>query len=300
MRQVAPLPEPSRRLLLAAAAEPVGDVPLLWRAADRLGIETDAASAAEAAGLIEIRDRVRFRHPLVRSAVYRSAAPAQRREVHQALADATDGGVDPDRQAWHRARAAVSPDESVAAALERSANRALGHGGLAAAAAFLEEAAGLTPDPAQRVRRSLDGAQGKVHAGAFEDAHALLAAAQTGPLHEADRARIDLLRAQISFAANRGNEALPLLLAAARRLEPLDPGLARDTYLDALSAALFAGRLASGPGARQVAEAVRAAPPPAPRKGDVLLQGLAVLFTKGMRPRRRSRSVRCGQSRAKS
>jgi DNA-binding CsgD family transcriptional regulator len=282
MRQVAPLPAPSRRLLLAAAAEPVGDVSLLRRAADRLGIDTAATTAAEVAGLIEFGDRVRFRHPLVRSAVYRSAAPAQRREAHQALADATDAGVDPDRRAWHRARATVSPDETVAAELERSADRAVAHGGLAAAAAFLAEAAALTPDPAQRIRRSLDGAQAKVHAGAFDDAQALLSTAQTGPLHEADRARIDLLRAQISFAANRGNEALPLLLAAARRLEPLDPELARGTYLDALSAALFAGRLASGPGARQVAEAVRAAPPPAaPRKGDVLLQGLAVLFTEG-------------------
>ncbi|MET0765248.1 MAG: AAA family ATPase, partial [Blastococcus sp.] len=285
LRQVLPLPRESRRLLLTAAADPVGDVPLLWRAAERLGIGPDAAVAAEASGLIELRDRVRFRHPLVRSAVYRSATPVERRDVHRALAHVTDREVDPDRRAWHLSSAALGPDEDVAAELERSAGRALAHGGLAAAAAFLEQAAALTPDPARRVRRSLDAAQAQVHAGAFGDASTLVARADDGPLGEVERARIDLLRAEMSFAANRGNDALPLLLAAARRLEPLDPRLARDTYLDALSAALFAGRLAAGPGARQVAEAVRSAPPPeAPRKGDTLLEGLAVLFTDGYAP----------------
>ncbi len=282
LRQVAALPAPSRRLLLAAAAEPLGDISLLWRAAQRLGISTDAANAAEAAGLIEFRDGVRFRHLLVRSAVYRSAPPAHRRQVHEALADVTDAHVDPDRRAWHRARAAVGPDEAVAAELECSADRALAHGGLAAAAAFLDEAVALTSDPGRRVERCLNAAQAKVSAGAFDDARALLAAAQARHLQEADRARIDLLRARISFAANRGGEAVPMLLAAARRLEQLDSGLARDAYLDALSAALFAGGLGSGPGARQVAEAVRAAPPPAAaRKGDAVLEGLAVLFTEG-------------------
>jgi DNA-binding CsgD family transcriptional regulator len=285
LRQVQPLPRGARRLLLTAAAEPVGDVTLLRRAAERLGIDPGAAAAAEATGLIEVRDQVRFRHPLVRSAVYRSATRRERREVHGALAAVTDPTLEPDRRAWHLARAAVGPDEAVAAQLERSADRALSHGGLASSAAFLEEAAALTPDPARRVRRSLDCAQAKLHAGALDDASALLAAAEGGPLGEADRARIDLLRAQLSFASSRGNEALPLLLAAARRLEPLDPDLARDTYLDALSAALFAGRLAEGPGARQVAEAARkAAPPRRPGKDDILLESLAVLFTDGYAP----------------
>ena len=285
LRQVQPLTRQARQVLLTAAAEPVGDVPLLWRAMQRLGIGTDAVAAAEAVGLIELRDGVRFRHPLVRSAVYRSASRVDRREVHQALADVTDPEGDPDRRAWHRSRAAVGPDEDIAAELEHSAGRALSHGGLAAAAAFLEEAAALTPDPARRVGRSLDAAQAKAHAGSFDDALALVARAEKGPLGEAERARIDLLRAEISFAANRGNEALPLLLAAARRWEPLDAQLARDTYLDALSAALFAGRLAAGPGARQVAEAVRAAPPAhRPRKDDALLEGLAVLYTDGYPP----------------
>ncbi len=285
LRQVGPLPEQSRRLLLTAAAEPIGDVPLLWRAARQLGLGADAATAAEAAGLIELDDRVRFRHPLVRSAVYRSAGRDERRRVHQALADATDPDQDPDRRAWHLACAAVGPDEAVAAELERSAGRALGHGGLAAAAAFLERAAALTPDPGVRMQRSLDAAHAKIGVGLFDEASALLAAARVGPVDEAALARIDLLQAHMSFAASRGNEALPLLLAAAGRLEALDVALARDTYLDALSAALFAGRLAAGPGARQVAEAARAAPdPPAVRKSDVLLRGLAVLFTEGYPP----------------
>ncbi len=282
LRQVAVLPPAARRLLLVAAAEPVGDVRLLQRAAGLLDAGPSAVAAAEASGLVDLGERVRFRHPLVRSAVYRAAPPAERREAHRALAEATDPDRDPDRRAWHRARAAVGPDEDVATDLDRSAGRALAHGGVAAAAAFLELAAALTPDPARRVRRCLDAAQAKVHAGAFDAAAALVAAAQAGPLDEPARARIDLLRAQTSFAENRGNEALPLLLAAARRLEPLDPASARETYLDALSAALFAGRLAAGPGARQVAEAARAAPPrAAPTKGDALLDGLAVLFTDG-------------------
>lgn len=282
LRRLSPLPPQARRLLLVAAAEPVGDVPLLWRAVQRLGIRPDAASAAEAAGLIELRDGALFRHPLVRSAVYRSATPAQRREVHGALAAVTDPDTDPDRRAWHRAYAALNPDETVAAELEESADRALAHGGVGAAAAFLEQSAALTPDPVRRVRRALDGAHAKVHAGAFGDALALLASAQAAPLDEAAHARVDLVRAEVSFATAGGNAAVPLLLEAAGRLEPLDAGLARDTYLRALSAALFAGRLASGPGVRQVAEAARKAPPPdTPSKGDALLEGLAVLFTEG-------------------
>jgi DNA-binding CsgD family transcriptional regulator len=225
---------------------------------------------------------VRFPSPLVRSTIYHSATRAERREVHRALAEATDPELDPDRRAWHRASAAMGPDESVAAELEGSAGRALAHGGLAAAAAFLERSAALTPDPARRARRALDAAQAKVTAGAFDDAAALLATASVGPLGEAGRARTELLHAQLSFAADRGNEALPHLLRAAHRLERIDADLARDTYLDALSAALFAGRLAAGPGARQVAVAAREVPTrPTPDKRDALLEGLAILFTDG-------------------
>jgi DNA-binding CsgD family transcriptional regulator len=284
IRQLRHLPPQSRQLLLVAAAEPVGDVPLLWRAARRLGMGADAATAAESAGLIELGDRVRFRHPLVRSALYRSATPAERREVHQALAEATDPDLNPDRRTWHRACAAMGPDESIAAELELSADRAVTLGGLAGAAVFLETAAALTPDPARRARRSLDAAQAKATVGAFGAALSLLTAVQAGPLDEAGRARIDLLRAQISYNSIHGNQALPLLLAAARRLQPLDANLARGTYLDALSAAMFAGRLAAGPGTamRQVARAVRRTPPPrAPGKADLLLEGMAALYTDG-------------------
>ncbi|PRY49021.1 AAA ATPase-like protein [Geodermatophilus tzadiensis] len=282
LRQVDALPTLARRLLLVAAAEPVGDVLLLWRAAERLGIDADTAAAAEDAGLLQVRERTRFRHPLVRSAVYRAATDAERRQVHAALAEVTDPEADPDRRAWHRACAAVGPDEAVAAELERSADRAQAKGGLAAAAAFLERAVILTPEPLRRARRSIDAAQAKVSAGAFAAAARLLTTAEMGPLGEAERARIEVLRARLSFAADRGNEALPLLLTAARRLERIDATLARDTYLDALAAALFAGRLAAGPGAHEVARAARAAPAlPQPRKGDLLLDGLAVLHTDG-------------------
>jgi len=283
-QQLTPLTDSARQLLLVAAAEPVGDLPVLWRAAARLGIGVDAATAAESAGLIELRDGVRFRHPLVRSAVYHTATPRERRTVHEALADATDPVIDPDRRAWHRARAAVAPDEDVAAALEESAGRALALGGPAAAASFLETGAALTPDPVRRAQRSLDAAQAKATAGLFGEALSLLAAAEVGPLDEASQARTELLRAQISYNSSHGNHALPLLLAAARRLQPLDRTVARATYLDAMSAAMFAGRLASSHGSamKQVAAAVREAPPPdATNRADLLLDGLAVLYTEG-------------------
>jgi DNA-binding CsgD family transcriptional regulator len=278
------LPEAARQLLLVAAAEPVGDVTVLRGAVERLGIGIEAATDAEAAGLIELDDRVRFRHPLVRSAAYRSATPAERREVHAALAGVTDPDTDPDRYVWHRARAAVTADETVAADLERAADRARSSGGLASVAAFLEAAAALTPDRARRARRSLDAAQAQATAGAFEEASSLLAGARTGPLDEAGRARADLIQAQIAYNSAYGDEALPLLLAAAHRLEPHDGELARKTYLEALSAAVSSGRLAPEPASslRHVALAARAAPTPEfPSKTDLLLEGIALLFTDG-------------------
>jgi DNA-binding CsgD family transcriptional regulator len=283
LRRVQALPLQAQRLLLAAAAEPVGDVPLLWRAAERLGISDDAAVAAEAAGLIEFGFRVRFRHPLVRSATYRAATASQRQEAHRALAEATDTEADPDRRAWHRAQAAVGPDETVARELERSADRAQGRGGIAAAAAFLERASELTPDPARRVARALAAAQAKFEAGAPNAAYELLAAAEIGPLDELQRARIARLRAEIVFARSRGSEAPPLLLDAAKRLEALDARLARETYVEALGAAVFAGRLGGRCGVREVAQAARTAPPgPEPRRPvDLLLDGMATRFTEG-------------------
>jgi DNA-binding CsgD family transcriptional regulator len=281
--RVQALPHDTQRLLLTAAAEPVGDVTLLWRAAEQLGVGSEAAAPAEAAGLIGLGARVRFRHPLVRSAAYRVAGPQDRREVHLALAEATDPEVDPDRRAWHRAHAAVGRDEAVAGDLERSAGRAQGRGGVAAAAAFLERATELTPDPVRRGARALAAAQAKLEAAGHDAASELLSTAELGPLDELQRARLDRLRAQVAFARRRGSDAPPLLLKAAKRLDPLDADLARETYLEALGAAMFAGSLSSGRGMLEVAEAARAAPPALqpPRTLDLLLDGLATRFTEG-------------------
>jgi DNA-binding CsgD family transcriptional regulator len=282
-RRLDPLPAQTRHLLLIAAAEPVGDPVLLWRAAERLGIGADAAAPATAAGLFELGPRVRFRHPLVRSAVYRAASHEERRTAHRALAEATDPDVDPGRRAWHRANAAPGPDEDVASEVERSADRAQARGGLAAAAALLERSAALSVDPARRAARALAAAQATHQAGLPDAALGLLATAQTGPLDELQRARVDLLRAQIAFVMSRGRDAPPLLLAAAKRLEPLDVTLARETYLDALWAAIIVGRLADGGGVFEAAKAARAVPPAPepPRPADLLLDGLAVLITDG-------------------
>ncbi|HEV2258911.1 MAG TPA: ATP-binding protein, partial [Streptosporangiaceae bacterium] len=282
-RRLEVLPAATRRLLLVAAAEPAGDPGLVWRAAQLLGIGAGALAPAADAGLLAIGERVMFRHPLVRSAVYRAAAAPERRAAHQALADATDPQADPDRRAWHRAQATVGPDEDVAAELERSASRAQARGGLAAAAAFLGRSAALTLDPACRAGRALAAAQAKYQAGAFDATLGLLATAESGPLDELQRARADQLRGQIAFSSSRSSDAPPLLLKAARQFEPLDPRLARETYLDALAAATFAGRLALGGGMREVAEAARMAPPPPgpPRGPDLLLDGLSLVICEG-------------------
>ena len=294
-RRLMALPEATRLLLLVAAAEPVGDMGAVWRAAELLRIDANAAGPATAAGLIEFGVGVRFRHPLVRSAVYQAAAPEARQLAHRALADATDAQIDPDRRAWHRAHATPALDEEVAGELERSAGRARARGGLAAAAAFLHKAAELTPDPGRRARRALAAATTSHQAGAPDAALHLLAVAQAGPLDALQQARAELLRAQVAFAVTRGRDAPPMLLAAAKRLEKLDPTLARETYLEAFSAAIFADRLARGGGAREVAEAVltadwggssHRAPTEGPSRGsplagDLLLEGLAVLTTQG-------------------
>jgi DNA-binding CsgD family transcriptional regulator len=282
LHRVRSLPADSQRLLLTAAAEPFGDMSLLWRAANRLGLAPDAAAQAEAAGLVQLGAMVRFRHPLVRSAIYRDASLPDRQEAHGVLAESIDADADPDRRAWHRALAAPGPDENVAVELERSADRAQGRGGVAAAAAFLERAVELTPDPARRAERALNAAQAKLHAGAYESAAGLLAIAEAGLPDELTRARIDLLHAEIAFALNRGGDAPALLLAAARRLERLDVVLARQTYLEAVAAAIFAGHLARGPGMREVGNAARLAPSPQPpRVPDLVLDALAVRLAEG-------------------
>jgi DNA-binding CsgD family transcriptional regulator len=275
------LPPETRLLLVTAAAEPLGDVVLLWRAAERLGIGPEAAAPAEVAGLVTIGARVRFRHPLVRSAVYYGAAARDRREAHQALAGATDAVVDPDRLAWHLARAAERPDEAVAAELERSADRARARGGLAAAAAFLERAVELTPEPDRRGGRALAAAHAKYQAGAYDAALQLLDAAELGRLDDLVRARAELLRGRIAFVSKGPSRSLPLLVDAARRLEALDAKAARDTYREAIYAALTAGQVPSG-GVQEIAEDVlRSAPPIRPDRFDLLLRGVATIVARG-------------------
>lgn len=273
------LPADTQLLLLVAAAEPTGDVALLWRAVAHLGIAREAVEAAEAAGLLEIDARVTFRHPLVRSAIYQAATPPDQRRAHDALAAATDPQTHPDRRAWHRAQSVLGTDEDAAADLERSADRARARGGLAAAAAFLQQAATLTPDHATRARRVLEAARAKHEAGASESALELLTAAPIGSLDPLQRARLDLLRAQVAFHLTRGTEVPGMLMDAAKALAPLDAALSRETYLHALDAAIING----GDDAVRIAEAARAAPAPEapPRPVDLLLDGLATSLTSG-------------------
>jgi len=273
----------TRELLLVAAAEPLGDPVLLWRAAAQLGIGPAAAGPASSAGLLEIGTRVRFRHPLLRSAIYWAAPAEQRRTVHRALTEATDADGDPDRHAWHRAQAATLLDEDIALELERSADRAQARGGPAAAASFLERATQLTPEPARRAERALAAARAAHLAGERDTALRLLSITDAGPLHESRSARVDELRAQVEFANNRGGDAAALFLRAAKRLELFDARLARDAYLDGLSAAMFSGSFTGDHGLARVAHAVRAAPSVAcpVRPHDVLLRGLATRFSDG-------------------
>ena len=282
LRRLESFPEETRRLLLVAAAEPVGDPTLVWGAAQRLGVSDTALTTAASTGLLEVGAWGRFRHPLVRSGVYRAAALSERQRVHAALAEVTDPEADPDRRAWHRAQAASGPDEEVAEELERSAGRAQARGGLAAAGAFLERAAALSIDPARRAERMLAAAQVNVLAGVFEAALRLLATAEAGSLDELGLARVDLLRGQISFASGVGGDAPGLLLKAAERLKAVDVMLARDTYLEAWAAAFFAGPLGTG-GLLAISRAARAAPrpPEPPRPSDLLLDANAALITDG-------------------
>ena len=282
-RRLLLLPSETRLLVLAAAAEPMGDPVLLHRAAEMLDLDMTAADSAVDAGLLKIDGRVEFAHPLVRSAAYRSAVAADRHRVHRALAEATDAETDPDRRAWHRAHATPGPSEEVAAELERSAGRAQARGGLAAAAAFLRRSVALTRDPALRADRALAAALANLHAGSLESALALLATAEASALDEFQRARADLLRGEFALVSSAGRDAAGLLLRAAKRFEPLDVTLARETYLDAWGAAMFAGPLARRGDLRDVSRAAKAAPqaqgPVAP--SDLLLDGVATLIING-------------------
>jgi ATP/maltotriose-dependent transcriptional regulator MalT len=283
LRRLEALPHDARMLLLVAAAEPVDDPLLVWRAAERLGIGSAAAAAEATEGLLAIGEGVRFRHPLVRSAVYRSATGQQRRAAHLALAQATDAQVDPDRRAWHLAQASTAPDEPVAAELERSAARAQARGGLGAAAAFQERAAALSPEPSRRAARLLAAAGAKRDAGALDAALRLLSAIDSDALDELGRARVEMLRGQIAFDQLRLDEAARSLADAARRLEPVAVRLARKTHLEALGAAMWAGDRDGPAGMRTIAHAALRAPPPdgTLTGGDALLEGCALLLTQG-------------------
>ena len=281
-RRLAALPRDAQRLLILAAADPVGDPALMWRAAELLNIPESAADTVETQGLLVVGPRVVFRHPLVRSAVYSAADPSDRRKAHAALADATEAELDPDRRAWHRAQAASIPDEDVAVELERSAARAQARGGSAAVAAFLERAAALSPDSTHRARRLLAAAAAKREAGDLEAALGLLDGLEPDALDELGRVRVDLLRGQIALEQWRGGDAGSLFMSAARRLESLDPELARETYLEALSG-VMANDIDVGGGALAVAAAARAAPPAtgSPRMADLLLDAFAIRLTDG-------------------
>ncbi|MEV1078735.1 AAA family ATPase [Streptomyces sp. NPDC050211] len=282
LQRIAGLPPETRRILLAAAADPTGEPALLWRAAEQLGIDIEASAPAMAAGLVNIDDGVKFFHPMVRSAVYWAASPEERRSTHRALADATEPGADPDRRAWHAAHGASGPDEAVAAELEDSAGRARTRGGVAATAAFMTRAADLTPDPARRQERALAAARAAHEAGNPDIALRLLSLVEAGPLDERRRGEVDLVRALIAFTTNRGSEAPALLLKAASRLAAHDVALARDTYLEVINAAIFAGPQAYGDGQYKAARAARVlATPHPPRPADLLLDGLAERMIEG-------------------
>lgn len=281
-RRIEVLPGQTRRLLLVASAEPLGDPALVWAAAAQLGIDADAAEPAAQAGLVEFDGQVRFRHPMVRSVVYAAASTLQKREVHGALAKVTDAGLDPDRRAWHRAHAVTGPDRDVADELVRSSVRAQARGGLAAAAAFLGHAAMMTPEPEQRAERALAAAAAHVQAGAFDTTREMLSLAEAQSLNDFQQARSQMIRAELAFVESRGGDAPALLLKAARRLEPIDIDLARATYLRALQAGVFAGPLALGGEMQEVARAAVDLPgPQRVRAPDLFLHGLATLFTVG-------------------
>ncbi|MFK4119877.1 AAA family ATPase [Streptomyces longwoodensis] len=280
--RLASLPPQTRTLLLIAAAEPVGDAGLLMRAAASLDITADA-EPAKTAGLIDFRGFLRFRHPLVRSAVYQQADLEERRAVHRALAAATNPDVDPDRRAWHAAQAAYGPDEEVAAGLEQAADRARQRGGIAAEAVLLERAAQLTPDAWSRGRRAVAAAEAHFSAASPDRATEQATLAELCPLKSLDRARLARLRARILFARSRSDEAAPLLLEAAAQFTAAHSPLARETYLEAISATIFAGRVHGATGARAAAVAARAsgAPPSGSKAADLLLDGVAAILTDG-------------------
>ncbi|MET0233254.1 MAG: AAA family ATPase [Kibdelosporangium sp.] len=277
------LPSGVRLLLTIASADPTGDPALLWRAAEQLGIDVTTGGAVEATGLVELGTRVRFCHPLARSAVYRAAEADQRHTAHRVLADVTDAVTDPDRRAWHRAQSGTGPDDDIAAELELSASRAEGRGGVAAAAAFHERAAALSLDPGKRFERTLAAVQAKLAAGATDAAADLLTTVEIGQLDESQHVDVDMLRGKIAFVRHSDGDGPAFMIRAARRLAGIDPRRSRDCFLDALEMALVVGRVSGV--MDMVVEAARSAPPaPQPPEGaDAVLDALILLTTEGHR-----------------
>jgi DNA-binding CsgD family transcriptional regulator len=284
LRRVKTLSEATQQLMLLAAADPTGDATLLWKAAESLGVPRSAASAAESDQLLEIGPRVRFRHPLVRSAAHAAGTSEDLCAAHLALAEATDPMVDGERRVWHLAAAATGPDEDVASALERAAGAAQARAGLAASAAFLQRSVVLTPDPGRRAERALAAAQAHLDAGTFQVALGLLAEADALAVNDVQRGKVERLRGLIQYSSNPGPEAPVRLLAAAKRLEQLDVEMARQTYLDAWIASFAAGQHAlAGDLLQDVSKAARSAPTAqgAPGLRDLFLEGFSTVVTAG-------------------
>jgi DNA-binding CsgD family transcriptional regulator/tetratricopeptide (TPR) repeat protein len=277
LQQVIALPPQSRRLLLTAAAEPLGDPRLLWRAAAELQLPRAAAGPLRSEGLLSLAPRVVFRRPLLRFAVHQLATDEERRDVHFALALVTDPARDPDRHVWHLAHAADGPDEGLASELERLAPVARRRGGLPAAAAFLEQATMLTLDPGRLADRAIAAAEAKRTAGADHDATRLLSTAEMYLLDDQRQGRLQRQRAHISSPGNPD-----ILVEAARRMQADRPDLARATYLEAIAASMTAGRLQPAGRSAEIAEAALMAPPTSqPAASDRLLDGLVTRLTRG-------------------
>jgi DNA-binding CsgD family transcriptional regulator len=278
LRRVRGLPEPTQLLLLLAASEPLGDPELLRRAGRALGLTDGHAVAAEVEGLFQIRERATFRHPLVRSAIYRAAPEDDRHRVHRALAGATDPDADADRRAWHRAHATFGPDDALADELERSASRAQARGGPSAAAVFLERAAALASDRARRATLIISSAELHYDAGSYRAAGDLLAGVNVEPLADLHQVRAERLRSRLLLGTQGSSAASRQLMQAAQRFESHDIEVACDTYLDAFVAASAVGASSVGDTWTELAQSVRALPAlgESARATDVLLAGLAM------------------------
>jgi DNA-binding CsgD family transcriptional regulator len=260
LRQVEALDDAAQTFLLVAAAETSGDASLVRRVAADMGSDGLAEDAAVASGLLDTARGIKFRHPLVRSAIYGGAPLDLRRSVHNALAANIDPGVDPDRRAQHLAGAARGPDEALANELEEAAHRAGQRGGYSAESSFLLQAAQLTPDPQRQSARLLRAAVAALNAGLPHRGEALLEQARPGltdPLLAAEAMRLD---GRLRVPLAQPPTAPGLLLAAARAFVPLDRSRARETLLEAVDAALVSQHFTVGTSLTEIAQVALATP----------------------------------------